>query len=180
MLFYLLILSLILPFSRKYVAVGLNKAVMHRPAIIKEENRETLSSADYDWVMADRDGNLVPFSQFSGEIVFLSFWATWCPPCRAEMPNIQHLHDAFREDVSFVLVSMEQQDVLDEYMDKHGYDISVYRMVQNLPEKLQSSSIPTTFLISPEGEIQVKKTGAAKWDGRFFREYLRSELDRGS
>ena len=67
---------------------------------------------------------------------------------------------------------------LDQFMDKHAYDMPVYRLVQNLPEKLKSSSIPTTFLISPDGEIQVKKTGAAKWDGRFFREYLRSELEK--
>ena len=95
LLFYLLILSLILPFSRKFVAVGLNKAVMHRPAVIRENNREMLSDRDFDWVMAEGDGNLVPFSRFSGEMIFLSFWATWCPPCRAEMPNIQRLYNEF-------------------------------------------------------------------------------------
>ena len=178
MVFYLLILSLIIPFSRKYVATGLNRAVMHRPAIIAGDRQDTLAGIDYNWVMRDSDGNQVSFSKFRGETVFLSFWATCCPPCRAEMPNIQNLYTEFGTEMSFVLVSMEDPEIIDGFMEKNAYDIPVYRLVQNLPEKLQSTSIPTTYLIGPAGQIQVDKTGAARWDGRFFREFLRSELKK--
>jgi hypothetical protein len=53
-----------------------------------------------------------------------------------------------------------------------------YRLVQNPPAKLSTSSIPTSFLISPEGKIQVRKTGAARWDGKFFTAYLDELLSR--
>ena len=172
LLFYLLILSLILPFSRKYVATGLNKLVMHRPAIIPEEQQEILESDDFNWVLVDMQGQQVPFSRFRGETVFLSFWATWCPPCRAEMPNINRLYLEYGERLRFVLVSDENIEVLTRYLDQNGFQMPVYRMVQNPPEKLLVSTIPTTFLIAPDGRIRVRKTGSARWDGKYFKEYL--------
>ena len=175
-MFYILILSLILPFSRKYVATGLNKLVMHRPAIIREEKQEILEPDDYDWILVDMEGEQVPFSRFRSETVFLSFWATWCPPCRAEMPNIQRLYLEYGENLRFVLASNEDIGILQAYLDQTGFQIPVYRMVQNPPEILQVSSIPTTFLIGPDGRIRVRKTGAARWDGRFFKEYLSKTL----
>ena len=172
LIFYILILSLILPFSRKYVATGLNKLVMHRPAIIQEERQERLEPGDYDWILMDMKGRQVPFSRFQGQMVFLSFWATWCPPCRAEMPNIQRLYLEYGELMSFVMASNEDKEVLTRYLDQNDFHMPVYRMVQNPPEKLQVSTIPTTFLIGPDGRIRVRKTGAARWDGCFFRDYL--------
>ncbi len=176
MLFYLLLLSLILPFSRKYVATGLNKIVMHRPSVYPENRQEILAPADYDWIMVDLDGREVSFSRFRGEAVFLNFWATWCPPCRAEMPNIQRLYERYGEQLNFVLASNESKDVLSDYLTENGFRMPVYRMVQNPPEILQASSLPTTLVITPEGRIAVRKTGAARWDGKFFVEFLAEML----
>jgi thiol-disulfide isomerase/thioredoxin len=178
MLFYLLILSVILPFSRKYVATGMNKLIMHRPAIIKEASQVSLLDADYDWSLVDIEGTAISFREFKDEVVFLSFWATWCPPCRAEMPNIQHLFEQYGDRVSFVLASQEEPETILRFMEDHGYSMPVYRLVQNPPAKLSASSIPTSFLISPEGKIQVRKTGAARWDGKFFTAYLDELLSK--
>ncbi len=178
LLFYLLILSLLIPFSRKFVATGMNKLTMHRPAIIREASQVSLLDADYDWTLMDIEGSSVSFSKFKGEVVFLSIWATWCPPCRAEMPNIQHLYEQYGDRVSFVLASQEDPETILRFMEDQGYSMPVYRLVQNPPAKLSTSSIPTSFLISPEGKIQVRKTGAARWDGKFFTAYLDELLSR--
>jgi thiol-disulfide isomerase/thioredoxin len=178
LLFYLLILSLLIPFSRKFVATGMNKLTMHRPAIIREASQVSLLDADYDWTLMDIEGSPVSFSDFKGEVVFLSIWATWCPPCRAEMPNIQHLYEQYGDRVSFVLASQEDPETILRFMEDQGYSMPVYRLVQNPPAKLSTSSIPTSFLISPEGKIQVRKTGAARWDGKFFTAYLDELLSR--
>jgi len=172
LLLYLLILSLLIPFSRKFVATGMNKLTMHRPAIIREASQVSLLDADYDWTLMDIEGSPVSFSEFKGKLVFLSIWATWCPPCRAEMPNIQHLFEQYGERVSFVLASQEEPETILRFMEEQGYNMPVYRLVQNPPAKLSTSSIPTSFLISQEGKIQVRKTGAARWDGKFFTAYL--------
>jgi len=171
-LFYLLILSLLIPFSRKFVATGMNKLIMHRPAIIREASRVSLEDGDYEWTLSDLDGTAVSFSEFKDEMVLLSIWATWCPPCRAEMPNIQHLFELYGDRVRFVLASQESNETISHFMEDHGYTMPVYRLVQNPPSRLSTSSIPTTFLIAPGGKIHVRKTGAARWDGKFFTAYL--------
>ena len=178
LLFYLLILSLLIPFSRKFVATGMNKLTMHRPTIIREASQVSLLDDDYDWTLMDIEGSPVSFREFKGEVVFLSIWATWCPPCRAEMPNIQHLYEQYGDRVSFVLASQEDPETILRFMEDQGYSMPVYRLVQNPPAKLSTSSIPTSFLISPEGKIQVRKTGAARWAGKFFTAYLDELLSR--
>ncbi len=177
LLFYMLILALLLPFSRKPLATGLNRLVMHRPAVIRESRQQKLNREDYEWVLADMDGNPVPFRSFKGKAVFLSIWATWCPPCRAEMPNIQRLYQAYGDRLEMVLASQEDPGTIRDFMERYGYDVPVYRLVQNPPEKLSASSIPTTFLITEEGRIAVRKEGSAKWDGRYFRSFLDSILE---
>ena len=76
-----------------------------------------------------------------------------------------------------VLASQEDPATVKAFMEEKGYDMPVYRLVRNLPESLQSTSLPTTFLISRDGRITVRKTGAAKWDGQFFTDYLDDLLD---
>jgi len=176
-IFYLFILAILLPVSRKYVATGLNKAVMHRPGIINAARQITLSDADYEWMLLGLDGTPVSFSSFKGEPIFLSLWATWCPPCRAEMPNIQRLYDEYGERLNMILASQEEAGQLQRFLTENGYNLPVYRLVQNLPEKLQANSIPTTYMITGDGKITVKKSGAARWDGNYFKTYLERVLE---
>jgi len=171
-LFYLLILAILLPFSRKHVATGLNKAILHRPGIINEARQITLSDEDYEWTLLDLYGTPVSFSSFRGETILLSIWATWCPPCRAEMPNIQRLYDEYGKRINIILASQEEAGQLQRFLTENGYNLPVYRLVQNLPKKLRANSIPTTYLITRDGKISVKKTGAARWDGNYFKAYL--------
>jgi thiol-disulfide isomerase/thioredoxin len=172
LLFYLLILSLLLPVSRRYVATGLNRLMMHRPAVIDESRQVTLGPADFEWELADSEGRMVSFEDFRGELIFLSLWATWCPPCRAEMPNIQRLYDAYGDRVAFVLASQEDPSVVRKFFQDQGHDLPFYTLIRNLPDQLQTTSIPTTYLITRDGRIAVRKTGAARWDGAYFTNYL--------
>jgi thiol-disulfide isomerase/thioredoxin len=177
LLLYGLIFALLLPASRKHVATAMNKLIMHRPAVIQESRQAILSDGDYDWMLSDLDGNSVPFSSFRDRTVFLSIWATWCPPCRAEMPNIQRLHDQYGERLAMVLASQEDAGSLERYLQENDFDLPVYRLVENLPRGLEVNSLPTTFLITAEGRIAVRKTGAARWDGKYFTSYLDSILE---
>lgn len=177
LLFYLLILALLLPFSRKPISTVLNRVVMHRPAVLPENRQPLLTEQDYDWKLADMDGNTVSFRAFRGKVVFLSLWATWCPPCRAEMPNIQRLYDDYAGRLVMILASQEEPGQIRRFLEEQDYELPVYRLVQNPPEKLRASSIPTTYLITGDGRITVRKTGAARWDGAFFRSYLDTVLE---
>jgi thiol-disulfide isomerase/thioredoxin len=181
LLFYVLLLALLLPFSRKPLATGLNRLLMHRPAVLSASRQVSLTDDDYNWKLLDISGKPVNFSEFRGQVIFLNFWATWCPPCRAELPAIQHLYEEYGNRVAMILASQEDVSQLSGFMKEYGYSLPVYRLVQNPPEAFMTPSIPTTFVISRDGKITIRKTGSARWDGEFFKNYLESllEEDRG-
>ena len=176
LVFYLLILAVLLPFSRRPLATGMNRILMHRPSVMNQYRQITLNEEDFNWMLLDLEGSPVPFSQFRGQVIFLNFWATWCPPCRAELPDIQRLYDQYGERMAIILASQEGAEALESFLNEKGYVLPVYRLVQNPPEKLMASTLPTTFLITGNDRITIRKTGAARWNGEYFKNYLESLL----
>jgi len=166
LLFYLLIILMIIPGSRKTVATTINKVALLRPQIFKKEIQGILKANDYNWKLVTPDGTLLEFEELTGKVVFLNYWATWCPPCRAEMPNIQRLYEEYGDRVEFILVTQEDPVNVQSFLEDKGYSLPFVRSASNPPTLLQSSSLPTTFVINKQGEIVFKKTGAFKWDSK--------------
>ncbi len=178
-LFWLLLVLLILPGPRKVIATAVNKVALHvkSPGIISEEKQVQPTDLDYSWVLSDGQAERFNMSNFRDEVIFLNFWATWCPPCVAELPEIQKAYEKHGNEVTFLLVTNQKPEVVEAFMDKHGYDIPVFYPGTPTPQVFESSSIPTTFIISREGKIVTKKRGAANWDSRattrIFNELVR-------
>jgi thiol-disulfide isomerase/thioredoxin len=183
-LFYLLIVLMIIPGSRKTIATAVNKIVIQRPQVFKEKTYGTLGMNDYTWKLVATDGSLIDLQEYRNKVVFLNFWATWCPPCRAEMPNIQRLYSEYHDRIAFLLVTGDEPDVVQRFMKEKGYTLPFYRLVSTTPSALQSSSLPTTYIINRQGEIVFKKTGAFRWDskkaGRFLDELLKQPIRQPS
>lgn len=163
-LFTTLLIAMLFPQSRRVVSATIIRYSMFQP----KESSEViyLSENQMDWYLEDLDGNQVSFSEFKGKPIFLNFWATWCPPCLAEMPSIQRLYNEYNNRMAFVLISSEKTDVLKEFIQEENYTMPIYHLKSDLPDVLSSRSIPASFLITPEGKIVMKKQGAAKWDGK--------------
>jgi len=102
----------------------------------------------------------------------VSFWATWCAPCIAEMPSMERLYEDYKDKVTFLFVTHEDWNTVSNFYAKKGYDFPTYNQVTNSPKELGSSSIPTTFILSKEKKIAVKKIGAANWNATSIRELL--------
>ena len=168
--FWLLLILLIIPGPRKVISTNLNKAVLlvKNPGMEKEEDQLQMHDMDYNWTLAWSADEPFYFSDLREEVIFLNFWATWCPPCVAELPEIQRAYEKYGDQVAFVLVSNQEPSVVNAFMEKHGY---------KLPEVFSHRGLPTTFIISREGKIVSKKTGAANWDSKatynIFEELLR-------
>jgi len=113
-------------------------------------------------------------TDFKHKIVFLHFWATWCVPCVAELPSIQRLYDRFKEDerVVFMIVSQENPEIVKYYAEEKGYTFPVFVIESDQPPVFRSETLPSTFIISPNGKIAFTHAGTAKWDDketdRFF------------
>ncbi|TXK45836.1 TlpA family protein disulfide reductase [Pontibacter qinzhouensis] len=117
--------------------------------------------------MVDMQGKQVRFESLKGKVVFLNIWATWCPPCIAEMPNIQKLYEKVGSDkIAFVLLSVDEGgvDKVKKFIDRKGYTFPVYMPASQFPQEFHSNAIPTTFIIAPDGKIVAKQEGMADYN----------------
>lgn len=169
-LFVIFIILLVIPQTRLPIAVQLNRLISFSPSEISEEKRDQLQT--YDWTLRDNREQTVGFQEAKGRVVVLNFWATWCAPCIAEMPSFQKVVNDYGDRVAFYFVSSEDTQVVNSFLEKHHYTLPVYQPLTMTPAQLQDQRLPTTFVISRSGELVVKKTGAADWNARSFRNLL--------
>lgn len=134
----------------------------------EEENtsagtEETVTPA-VDFTLKDQYGNTHTLSEYKGKIVFLNFWATWCPPCKAEMPDIQKIYEEYQEkgDDSLVILGIaapnwgqeQSQEGITAFLEEMGYTYPV--VMDTTGEMFMAygiSSFPTTFMIDKEGNV---------------------------
>ncbi|NEN23285.1 TlpA family protein disulfide reductase [Cryomorpha ignava] len=131
--------------------------------------------ADTDAHFYDENGNRVSLSEFRGKPVFLNIWATWCPPCRAEMPGIQKLYTEIGgEKASFIMLSTDADFAKAvKFKKDNGYDFPIYRLAASLPEELDTESLPTTYVFDKEGRMHLSQKGMAKYDSEEFKVFMR-------
>lgn len=121
----------------------------------------------WDYVMDARDlmGAAVSFSQFSGRVLILNFWATWCRPCVAELPSLQGLLAASADlDVALACVTQENGQVVRSFLDKRAVGLPVYLVKGEPPACFRGRAIPATFILDKTGRIVMRHVGAAQWD----------------
>lgn len=164
--FYLLLLLIIIPGTRTKVVSTIKRITLIPPLGLNATSEVEISSTDYLWSFQDMNEKTVSLEHLKGDIIFLNFWATWCPPCIAEMPSIQKLYDTYGDKIKMILVSQEDPKTIKAFLEKNQYSMPTYILTNPIPEIFQSKSIPSTFLISPEGQLILKKKGAAKWDSK--------------
>jgi thiol-disulfide isomerase/thioredoxin len=163
LVFLVVITILIIPQTRKPIQVFLNKGfALISPSIEKKENQTTLKS--YEWKLKDENENIFDFESVKGKVVFINFWATWCPPCIAEMPSIQNLYTDYKDKVEFLLVTNDPYSEINEFLSKNNYDFKILRPVTFNTSVFDVSTIPRTFLIDKTGKIIIDETGAANWN----------------
>ena len=138
------------------------------------EDTKFEGSFDYNFTIKDLEGNKVDFNQFKGKVVFLNLWATWCGPCVAEMPSIESLYGKMDKDkVAFVILNwLEEPRKVSKFIQAKKFTFPVYVMYKDVPEQLIVPSIPTTFIIGPDGKMATKKVGTANYDTEKFKTFL--------
>lgn len=123
---------------------------------------------DYGFKVKDLSGNPVSFDQYKGKVLFINLWATWCGPCKAEMPGIQRLSEKIKgQPVEFVMLSVDKEAArqkVKSYLINNQFSFPVYMPHGFLPELLRVPSIPTTFVVSKDGKILMKEVGSRNYD----------------
>ena len=132
---------------------------------------------NYDFSIKDLNGNAISFENYKGKVIFINLWATWCGPCRAEMPGIQSLADKLKDNkqIEFVMISVDKEVALPKvsaYLKKNEFTFPVFMPHGYFPEQLQVPSIPTTFIVGTDGKILMKEVGSRNYDTKKMVNFL--------
>lgn len=144
------------------------------------EQIDGAASANLDFYFKDEEGTVRSLKNFEGDVIFMNIWATWCPPCIAEMPSINSLYEdlKYEDGISFVMVSVDEDfSEAQNFMKSRDFDLPIYHYRTKVPGTYQSREIPTTYVISPDSKIVLEKRGYAKYNTDEFKGFLR-ELAR--
>lgn len=128
-----------------------------------------------DLTFRSEDGELLKLSENKGEVYFINFWATWCPPCRAEMPSINSLASKVKnkDKINFIMVDVDNKIASSvKYMKKNSYELKVYSSASAIPEHIFAGSLPTTVIVGPKGDIVFKHSGMADYDNEEMLNFL--------
>lgn len=171
-IFLALILLLVLPSGRTWVQQRLMDFGLFKPELSVEDQQKVATDtaeteeANVGVAFSDDSGKLVKISDLKGKVVFVNFWATWCPPCKAEMPSIQSLKDKFKDNdqVVFLLVEIEgAQEKAQAFMKEGGMDLPVYYPASEIPEDWLAAAIPTTVILDKTGHMVTRHEGMADY-----------------
>lgn len=166
--------------QRGLLATGLmNPDVEEMAHVTNNENEiatnTATTKADFNLKLTDKEGNTRSLEEFKGKVIFMNMWATWCPPCIAEMPSIDKLHEEMGDEVAFVMLSFDQDFEKAKAFDKRkGYDLPIYTLASDIPVMYQSPAIPTTYVIDADGNLALEHKGMADYSDPEFKKFLKS------
>ncbi|RLZ07168.1 TlpA family protein disulfide reductase [Faecalibacter macacae] len=160
--------------AKAFLQQGLMKVGLFQPKIEKEIVIKD-NSNNLNFEMRDLNGNVVSLSDLKGKVVFLNFWATWCPPCIAEMPSIQQLHDKFKNDDEVLILTLEvdgKQEKIQKFINRKKLTVPVYIPNSSIPTELFEGTLPTTIIFDKQGNIAHTTLGMADYSGQDIVDFL--------
>ena len=132
-------------------------------------------TAEYNLNLISFNNAELSLEDLKGKVIFLNFWASWCPPCRAEMPTIQNLYNKMknRKDLIFVMVSLDNDSSKAKaFIKSSSFDFPVYFLNGYFPKIYDSGTIPSTYVISKDGKIVAKEVEMADYNTSKFIDFL--------
>ena len=177
LLMVFLAVIIISPGAKSWLLQQLVSTGLFNPEIKKEGIND--HAADTDFGFINSAGLAATTASLKGKVVFINFWASWCPPCRAEMPSMNNLYKKLQDDDRFVFLFMnEDEDKLKptEYLKKNNLTIPLFYRSGNVPNEIFSGTLPTTIVLNKEGKIVLKHEGMAGYDTEDFMRQLKELL----
>lgn len=122
-----------------------------------------------NFILNALDGSMVTLKDFRGKVVFLNFWASWCPPCRVEMPAIETLHEKFKDKglVVIAINSAESNKRVRDFIRKKGYTFLVLMDSDgSVTNDYRVRGLPATYIVDRKGNAIGRAVGDREWDSR--------------
>lgn len=128
-----------------------------------EEPAEATAPTAKELSFRDKEGKVLQLSTLKGKVVFINFWATWCPPCIHELPSIDQLKQSLKDnnDIVFLLVDVDgDMEKSSAFMAENKYDLPLYIAEGDIPAEFLGQSIPTTVILDKAGKIVERLEGS--------------------
>ena len=163
----------------KTIAIKYVQEIMDKPELSAPDPEEMdVTTIDFESNMLlfnDLEGNEFSLRDFENKVLFINYWATWCNPCLAEMPNMAELYNQYKENdnIVFLYLSKEDADTIIDYIPKDDSlgQLPIYKVVTD-DDLFSTRGIPTTFIVNRNGEIVIKDVGSAVWNDQSVIDYL--------
>ncbi len=142
-----------------------------------EPQKDKEIAFDYSGTFMDMNGNRVSLDQFKGKTLFINIWASWCGPCRIEMPYIHSLFGKVKDNpgIEFLMIAIDEDfNKSKSFIKDKGYTFPVFHADEDLNSSLYTKSIPTTVVVSPEGKVIYYLNGTNNFDNKEFMDFLTS------
>ncbi|WP_316791683.1 TlpA disulfide reductase family protein [Pedobacter frigoris] len=166
----LIVFALILVFSpdaKGWMIQNLMKIGLFQPEVpskvVTEQSDLTNGTAV---LFKDANGKVIDLTSLKGKVVFINFWATWCPPCIAEMPSINGLYKKYKDNTSVVFIMADVDGTINSstaFMKKKGYVLPVHIPASSMPREYFSGSMPTTIILDKQGRLSFNHVGGADY-----------------
>ncbi len=177
--------------SRVYAAAALAALGLIGTAWVMRDSFRPVGPGEEapDFSYPNLAGQAVTLSELRGKVVLVNLWATWCPPCKEEMPSMQRLYDALEGKPFEILAISVDADVgqfdwagrpggdIQAFMDEMGLSFPVLRNpAGDIQSLYQTTGLPESFLVGPDGVIRRKVAGPTIWDTGAFQEQIERML----
>ena len=163
-------------------AAGTAVAQREEPALSRTLTRLGPAVAAPDFRLQDMDGEWHTLGDYRGKVVLVNFWATWCPPCRREMPSLERLYQALR-DQPFVVLAINQWENADHVFSFMG-QLNVFPTFpilfdpeSRIAEDFGVKGLPTSFVIDRQGRVVYRAVGGRAFDHPEIERIIGTLLD---
>ena len=170
-----LILLLVNPDAKATLIGGLMKLGFYKPDVPPAETTIALRPGAEGVSFRDGEGKVVSLNSLKGKVVFINFWATWCPPCRAEMPSINKVFKKYggNSSMNFIMVDADSNyPKARKFLNRHDYQLPLFIVASEIPRDFFGGLLPTTLLLNKHGEIVFHHEGTADYNDKKFTDYI--------
>jgi len=127
--------------------------------------------------LEDQEGRFVQLTDYKGKVVIINFWATWCPPCRKEMPSMQRAWEKLqKEDIAMLAINVgEDSDAIFAFTAEYPVEFPLLMdKTSGVSREWRVRGLPSTYVIDPQGRIIYRAIGGREWDAPELLEQIRA------
>lgn len=167
-----LLLMIFSPGSKSWVLRQVMQTGLFNAKVKKADS--LVETEGYRFRFQDEAGRLYDLNELEGKVVFINFWASWCPPCIAEFPSVEELQARFSDnpDIFFLMINEDTKPgAAENFLEKHGYKTPLYKLASGVSEEIYKGKLPTTVLLDKAGRIRLHKEGVGNYNSsKFYKE----------